>query len=162
MNIRRSAIHQRYPVRCLTGSPSGQIADYLSPADCIGREFVCVQILQLCALSDANNRCRKAGHSEHLSLASQVFLPAADIIGSPTGGSRDAWEAPGFARSWPLPRAQPDMETEVTIAWTARRSLAGSCLPSQIITVNAAGSGRVLAGGRLCPSRRQIRLEPQS
>jgi hypothetical protein len=35
-------------------------------ADCIGCEFVCVQILRLCALSDANNRCRKAGHGEHL------------------------------------------------------------------------------------------------
>ena len=36
----------------------------------------------------------------------RVFLPAAGGTGSPVAGSRDAWGAPGFARSCPLPGAR--------------------------------------------------------
>jgi hypothetical protein len=57
---------------------------------------------------------------------------------------------------------ETETETEATIAAAARRSSAEARVPSQIITVSAAGSGRAGTGARLCPTRRQMSSAPQA
>src|ERR1017187_5376369 len=50
--------------------------------------------------------CWSSRLSEHLFAARSRVPSRRRLTGSPVAGARDAWEAPGFARSWPLLRAQ--------------------------------------------------------